>query len=570
MAAQTDAYYVVSKGYIDQGDSISIYHADTLVNGLDLSGGGGEAQPDTIEIPTWVGNASTATNLNGNGGNNYISWSERDASERVTASGNQITIDVAGRYSFSGGVSTQVSTNQRFAARVYLEKNGTKLPEWYGTGYIRATGNQDQTTFAFNFVSEASSGDSYRILVEKEAGNNSAVNVSTGGTSLIVMALDGIIVDGVVGQQGPPGVGQPGPQGDAATITVGTVTASSPGGAPSFTNVGTPNEAIFNVVLPRGDTGPPGPQGPPDGDGFTGGSYDPGTGIVTFTSDDGLGFSTGDLRGEDGDPGAAGTDGDGFTGGSYNSSTGIVTFSSDDGLGFSTGDLRGEDGDPGVAGTDGDGFTGGSYNSSTGVVTFTSDDGLGFSTGDLRGEDGDPGAAGSDGDGFTGGSYDPGTGVVTFTSDDGLGFSTGDLRGEDGSSGGGEYARARSTGLVFHSGTVIANIGSAATSSEFTYSGGKIRYTGPSGATIMFSSSVTFLGSASANPDPVWTFERSISGTNNVYAHTAHDIQSGEFMTTGFTTIETNVQTNTEFFLERSGTTQDFTAGIFINAVKLN
>ena len=30
----------------------------------------------------------------------------------------------------------------------------------------------------------------------------------------------------------------------------------------------------------------------------------------------------------------------GFTGGSYNSSTGIVSFASNDGLGFSTGDLR--------------------------------------------------------------------------------------------------------------------------------------------------------------------------------------------------------------------------------------
>jgi len=34
-----------------------------------------------------------------------------------------------------------------------------------------------------------------------------------------------------------------------------------------------------------------------DGDGFTGGSYDNATGVVTLTSDDGLGFSTGDLRG---------------------------------------------------------------------------------------------------------------------------------------------------------------------------------------------------------------------------------------------------------------------------------
>ena len=51
-----------------------------------------------------------------------------------------------------------------------------------------------------------------------------------------------------------------------------------------------------------------GPQGP-IGDGFTGGSYNPSTGVVTFTSADGLGFSTGDLRGQPGvgSPGTAAT-----------------------------------------------------------------------------------------------------------------------------------------------------------------------------------------------------------------------------------------------------------------------
>lgn len=53
-----------------------------------------------------------------------------------------------------------------------------------------------------------------------------------------------------------------------------------------------------------------------DGDGWTGASYDPQTGIVTFTSDDGLGFQTGDLRGADGDDGADGADGATFDYGS--------------------------------------------------------------------------------------------------------------------------------------------------------------------------------------------------------------------------------------------------------------
>lgn len=58
------------------------------------------------------------------------------------------------------------------------------------------------------------------------------------------------------------------------------------------------------------------------------------------------GFTVGVLNGvgatgPQGVAGANGTDGLGWTGGSYNSGTGIVTFTSDDGLGFSTTDLRG-------------------------------------------------------------------------------------------------------------------------------------------------------------------------------------------------------------------------------------
>ena len=178
-----------------------------------------------------------------------------------------------------------------------------------------------------------------------------------------------------------------------------------------------------NVWLPlaysRQDavTGPPGEDGV-DGKGWTGGSYNPSNGIVTFTSDDGLGFTTTDLRGEDGTHGINGTDGKGWTSGSYDDSTGIITFTSDDGLGFVTTDVRGTNGTDGVKGL---GWTGGDYDSNTGVVTFASDDGLGFATEDLRGK------------GWTSGVYDPNTGIVTFTSDDGLGFVTDDLRGADGS-----------------------------------------------------------------------------------------------------------------------------------------
>ena len=52
-------------------------------------------------------------------------------------------------------------------------------------------------------------------------------------------------------------------KGDAATIEIGTVTATEPGGAPAVTNSGTSQDAVFNFVLPRGQQGPKGDQGEP-------------------------------------------------------------------------------------------------------------------------------------------------------------------------------------------------------------------------------------------------------------------------------------------------------------------
>lgn len=105
--------------------------------------------------------------------------------------------------------------------------------------------------------------------------------------------------DGAPGEQGPKGDpgpagadGEPGPagaDGKAATIQVGSVVASAPGSNPRVINVGTENAAVFNFLLPRGETGPQGPAGNDGQDGAQGPQGDPGP------------------AGADGEPGAAAT-----------------------------------------------------------------------------------------------------------------------------------------------------------------------------------------------------------------------------------------------------------------------
>ena len=67
------------------------------------------------------------------------------------------------------------------------------------------------------------------------------------------------------------------------------------------------DDAISTVTT--GPEGPAGADGAPgtDGKGWTGGAYDPASGVVTFESTDGLGFSTADLRGATGPEGPAGS-----------------------------------------------------------------------------------------------------------------------------------------------------------------------------------------------------------------------------------------------------------------------
>lgn len=57
--------------------------------------------------------------------------------------------------------------------------------------------------------------------------------------------------------------GLKGDPGEAATLEIGTVTATEPGGDPAVTNSGTSQDAILNFVLPRGQQGPKGDPGAP-------------------------------------------------------------------------------------------------------------------------------------------------------------------------------------------------------------------------------------------------------------------------------------------------------------------
>jgi len=92
------------------------------------------------------------------------------------------------------------------------------------------------------------------------AAGTSASVVNAGSSSAAV--LNFTIPAGATGAQGQAGAtGATGAAGAAATVSVGSVSTGAAGSSASVTNVGTSNAAVLNFSIPAGATGATGPQG---------------------------------------------------------------------------------------------------------------------------------------------------------------------------------------------------------------------------------------------------------------------------------------------------------------------
>jgi len=91
------------------------------------------------------------------------------------------------------------------------------------------------------------------LRVGPAGANQVIINDSTNPGRIVAKSFVG---DGSGLQNTPPG-----PQGDAATIDVGTVTTGVPGSSASVTNSGSTSAATLDFTIPRGDTGAQGSTG---------------------------------------------------------------------------------------------------------------------------------------------------------------------------------------------------------------------------------------------------------------------------------------------------------------------
>lgn len=152
-------------------------------------------------------------------------------------------------------------------------------------GEVGATGAQGEQGIQGIPGEKGTDGVSPTVTIKAVTGGHKVSITDIGGTQ----SFD--VLDGAKGEQGVQGIpgeaGAKGDPGEAATITIGSVTS---GTQASVENAGTANAAVLNFVLPKGEKGDTGLQG--------------------VTGEAGA-------KGEQGEPGKNGTDGkngeDGFS-----------------------------------------------------------------------------------------------------------------------------------------------------------------------------------------------------------------------------------------------------------------
>ena len=193
------------------------------------------------------------------------------------------------------------------------------------------------------------------------------------------------LVTGNTGESGSDGVD--GTDGQAATISVGTVTTGLPNTNAVITNVGTPQDAIFDFTIPRGSQGEQGIQGVAGVDGISPIAYvEQITGGARVVIEDSENTTTADIM--DGTDGA-----DGFSPiATVTPTASGATISITDSQGTTTANITN-----GVDGTDGtDGFSPiATVTQNTGSATISIQDSQGTTTATVY--DGQNGTNGTDG-----------------------------------------------------------------------------------------------------------------------------------------------------------------------------
>jgi len=188
----------------------------------------------------------------------------------------------------NSGVTKTLGTAGNFSVTLPVTDDGDLQPaNWYYTvsevvdgvsqSYamlLPGTAGSGGTVYLADLAPAAELGPEYASLRGPE-GLAATVTVGTvtagtaGGTPTVTNSgsssaavLNFSLIPGNTGPTGATGAtGATGPQGSAATVAVGSVTTGTAGSSASVTNSGTSGAAVLDFVIPRGNTGATGATG---------------------------------------------------------------------------------------------------------------------------------------------------------------------------------------------------------------------------------------------------------------------------------------------------------------------
>jgi hypothetical protein len=189
----------------------------------------------------------------------------------------------------NSGVTKTLGTAGNFSVTLPVTDDGDLQPaNWYYTvsevvdgvsqSYallLPGTAGSGGTGYLADLAPAAELGPEYASLRGPE-GLAATVTVGTvtagtaGGTPTVTNSgsssaavLNFFLIPGNTGPTGATGAtGSTGPQGNTGTFAIGTTTSVTNSGTASVTNVGSSTAGTFDFVLRDGPTGPTGPQGP--------------------------------------------------------------------------------------------------------------------------------------------------------------------------------------------------------------------------------------------------------------------------------------------------------------------
>ena len=178
-----------------------------------------------------------------------------DAQQNNIGRGAIITLTAAGEVVVPEGeiINIYAKLSGGYIAYASCELVGNQIRVKYDAQMLAEPGILDMEIQMIDSSGNTITTTIYQLRVNKSNIDYRTINRSNEFAALVdaLAAVEKLKETGLIGKPGK-----------AATVRIGTVTTGAPGSRASVENVGTETDAVWNITIPTGETGPKGNPGP--------------------------------------------------------------------------------------------------------------------------------------------------------------------------------------------------------------------------------------------------------------------------------------------------------------------